>query len=259
MLRDGPIMFRAMTHARTAVVTGANRGLGQEIAKQLAARGLHVVPTSREPKSGYATLDVADRASIDAFARSQASAGVDVLVNNAGASFDGFDASVAARTLAVNFFGAMHLTDALLPSMRSGARVVMVSSGMGKLSRLGPALRAGFDDPALTRAGLLDLLAGFVRDVGAGTHERHGWPSNAYAVSKIGMNALARVMARELAGDPRGILVNSADPGWVRTRMGGRGAPSSVEDGAKTPVYLALLPAGGPSGGFFADERETAF
>jgi NAD(P)-dependent dehydrogenase (short-subunit alcohol dehydrogenase family) len=154
-------MFGAIKHARTAVVTGANRGLGQEIAKEFGARGLHVVPTSREPKSDYATLDVADRASIDAFARSQASAGVDVLVNNAG--------------------------------------------------------------------------------------------------SKIGMNALARVLARELAGDPRGILVNSADPGWVRTRMGGRGAPSSVEDGAKTPVYLALLPAGAPSGGFFADERQTAF
>jgi NAD(P)-dependent dehydrogenase (short-subunit alcohol dehydrogenase family) len=248
-----------MADARIAFVTGANRGIGQEIAHQLAARGLHVVPTSRTPRSGYATLDVEDGASIEAFARSHAEAGVDVLVNNAGASFDGFDASVAAHTLAVNFFGAMRLTDALLPSMRAGARVVMVSSGMGKLSNLGPALRARFDDPSLARAGLLDLLDSFVRDVAAGVHARRGWPSNAYSVSKIGMNALVRVLARELEGDPRGILVNSADPGWVRTRMGGRGAPVSVEDGAKTPVYLALLPAGGPSGGFFAREREVDF
>ena len=79
------------------------------------------------------------------------------------------------------------------------------------------------------------------------------------SVSKIALNALVRVMARELAGDARGILVNSADPGWVRTRMGGRSAPSSVEDGAKTPVYLALLPPGGPTGEFFANERKTAF
>jgi carbonyl reductase 1 len=248
-----------MAASRVAVVTGANRGIGEEIARQLAARGLHVVATSREPGRRFAVLDVEDRASIDAFARSHAAAGVEVLVNNAGASFDGFDAKVVARTLAVNFFGPMHLTDALLPSMRPGARVVMVSSGMGKLARLGAALRARFADPSLARAGLLDLVNGFVRDVGAGTHERHGWPSNAYSVSKIALNALVRVMARELAGDARGILVNSADPGWVRTRMGGRSAPSSVEDGAKTPVYLALLPPGGPTGEFFASERKTAF
>ena len=248
-----------MTDARIAVVTGANRGIGQEVARQLAARGLHVVSTSRAPRDGYATLDVEDRTSIDAFARAHAPAGVDVLVNNAGASFDSFDASVAARTLAVNFFGAMHLTDALLPSMRPGGRVVMVSSGMGKLSNLGSTLRARFEDPSLTRAGLLELLDSFVRGVTAGVHARTGWPSNAYSVSKIGMNALVRVLARELEGDPRGILVNSADPGWVRTRMGGRGAPVSVEDGAKTPVYLALLPAGGPSGAFFARVRRVDF
>jgi NAD(P)-dependent dehydrogenase (short-subunit alcohol dehydrogenase family) len=248
-----------MADARIAVVTGANRGIGREVARQLGARGLRVIATSRAPGSGFATLDVEDRASIQDFARAQAESGVDIVVNNAGASFDGFDASIAARTLAVNFFGPMHLTDALLPSMRAGARIVMVSSGMGKLSSLGPALRERFEDPSLVRAGLLDLLDSFVRDVGAGVHGRHGWPSNAYSVSKIGLNALVRVLARELEGDPRGILVNSADPGWVRTRMGGRAAPLSVEDGAKTPVYLALLPAGGPTGAFFAREREIGF
>lgn len=246
-----------MAEARVAVVTGANRGIGEEVARQLAARGLRVVRTSRSPKSGFATLDVEDRESIEAFAQSQAS-GVDILVNNAGASFDGFDASVAARTLGVNFFGAMHLTDALLPSMRAGGRVVMVSSGMGKLSNLGASLRARMGDPSLTRAQLLELVDSFVRDVAAGVHGRSGWPSSAYSVSKIAMNALARVMAGELAGNPRAILVNAADPGWVRTRMGGASAPVSVEDGGKTPVYLALLPAGGPTGGFFARERSRA-
>lgn len=244
---------------RIAVVTGANRGIGQEIARELTARGLQVVATSRVPQHGFATLDVEDRASIDAFARTQAKTGVDILVNNAGASFDGFDAVVAARTLAVNFFGAMHVTDTLLHSMRPGGRVVMVSSGMGKLSQVGPALRARFEDPTLSRGDLVALLESFVRDVAARTHTRHGWPSNAYSVSKVGLNALVRVLARELAGDPRGILVNSADPGWVRTRMGGSAAPLSVEDGAKTPVYLALLPAGGPTGGFFARQRPAAF
>jgi carbonyl reductase 1 len=250
---------RIMTDARIAIVTGANRGIGQQIAHELAARGLEVVATSRVPQRGQATLDVEDRASIDAFARAQAKTGVDVLVNNAGASFDGFDAAVATRTLAVNFFGPMHLTDALLPSMRPGGRVVMVSSAMGKLSQLAPALRARFEDPTLSRGDLVALLESFVREVGARTHARQGWPSNAYSVSKIGLNALVRVLARELERDPRGILVNSADPGWVRTRMGGPAAPVSVEDGAKTPVYLALLPAGGPTGGFFARQRPVAF
>ncbi|HTB74360.1 MAG TPA: SDR family NAD(P)-dependent oxidoreductase [Polyangiaceae bacterium] len=248
-----------MTEARVAVVTGANRGIGEEVARQLAARGLRVIPTSRSPKSGFATLDVEDRASIEAFARSQAAAGVDVLVNNAGASFDGFDASVATRTLGVNFFGAMHLTDALLPSMRAGGRVVMVSSGLGKLDNLGPSLRARFGDPSLTRAQLLELVDSFVRDVQGGVHRQSGWPSSAYSVSKIAMNALTRVLARELASDPRAILVNAADPGWVRTRMGGRSAPVSVEDGAKTPVYLALLPSGAPAGAVFARERMVDF
>ena len=215
---------------------GANRGIGRGgCAPARGARPPRGPPPAGLPAGGFATLDVEDRASIDAFAGAQAKAGVDVLVNNAGASFDGFDASVAARTLAVNFFGAMHLTDALLPSMRPGGRVVMVSSGMGKLSNLGPALRARFEDPSLTRAGLLELLDSFVRDVGAGVHGRHGWPSNAYSVSKIGMNALVRVMARELEGDPRGILVNSADPGWVRTRMGGRSAPLRSKTARRPP------------------------
>jgi carbonyl reductase 1 len=246
-----------MEPARTAVVTGANRGIGEEIVRQLEAQGLRVVAASRESRSGFAKLDVTRPDDIAALAASVS--GVDVLVNNAGASFDGFDAGVARRTLDVNFLGAMRVTDALLPAMRPGARVVMVSSGMGTLSGVGRELRARFEDPTLDRAGLVALTESFVSDVAAGEHARRGWPSNAYSVSKVAMNALVRVLARELASDPRRILVNSADPGWVRTRMGGRSAPRSVEQGARTPVYLALLGEGGPTGGFFRDERPVSF
>jgi NAD(P)-dependent dehydrogenase (short-subunit alcohol dehydrogenase family) len=260
-------MHSASQGQRIAVVTGANRGIGEEIARQLEARGLRVVKTSREARAGdgFAKLDVVNADDVSALVRALgrsgavdgSGGGVDVLVNNAGATFDGFDAGVAQRTLDVNFFGAMHVTDALLPAMRAGGRVVMVSSGMGQLSGLGRELRARFEDPALTRARLLDLAQSFVRDVAEGVHGRRGWPSNAYSVSKMAMNALVRVYAKELEGDPRGILVNSANPGWVRTRMGGRGAPRSVEQGARTPVYLAMLPEGGPTGGFFSDERPS--
>ena len=249
-----------MTQERVAVVTGANRGIGAEIARQLRERGVRVIGTSREPREGFATLDVTRRDQIDALAaRLSVEGGVDVLVNNAGTSLDGFDAEVARQTLEANFFGAMHVTDALLPAMRSGGRIVMVSSGMGELSHVHGAVREQFEDPAITRSSLVALMHSFVSDVASGTHPARGWPSNAYSVSKVGMNALVRVMARELANDPRRILVNAACPGWVRTRMGGPAAPRTPQQGARTPVWLALLPEGGPTGGFFRDERPIAW
>jgi NAD(P)-dependent dehydrogenase (short-subunit alcohol dehydrogenase family) len=251
--------------SRVAVITGANRGIGAEIAAQLEHAGLHVVKTSREPgggerreqrEHGFETLDVTRPEQARALVGRLPGGHLDVLVNNAGASFDGFDADVARRTLDTNFAGAMHVTDALLPAMRSGGRIVMVSSGMGNISCIrGPQLRERILDPELTRAALIEIVDGFVRDVAAGKHAASGWPSNAYSVSKVAMNALVRVLARELAGDPRRILVNAVDPGWVRTRMGGQSAPRSVQEGAKTAVWLALLPDGGPMGGFFRDEK----
>jgi carbonyl reductase 1 len=199
-------------------------------------------------------LDVTSKAHIDAL-EERVRNGLDILVNNAGASFDGFNADVAQRTLDVNFFGPLNVTDALLPRLRANATIVMVSSGMGELSHVAPQLRERFDSPTLDRATLVELMQSFVRDVAAGAHEKNGWPSNAYSASKVGLNALTRVLARELASDPRGILVNAACPGWVRTRMGGASAPRTPEQGARTPVWLALLPKDGPSGGFFRDER----
>jgi carbonyl reductase 1 len=250
-----------MDRARVAVVTGANRGIGEEVARQLAAHGLGVVRTSREirPGDGMTKLDVTRAADVESLAAALAPSGLDVLVNNAGVSLEGFDADVVRRTLDVNFFGAMRVTDALLPAIRPSGRVVMVSSGLGRLSAVGPELQERFRDDGLGREGLVELMESFVREVRDGTYARRGWPANAYSVSKVGMNALARVLARELKDDPRGIAVNSADPGWVRTRMGGRAAPRPVEEGARTPVFLALLPPGGPTGGFFSHERPTSF
>jgi carbonyl reductase 1 len=245
---------------RVAVVTGANRGIGAEIARQLARRGLRVVQTSREPTPDHVALDVTRPEQVAALAqRISAEGGLDVLVNNAGVSLDGFDAHVARRTLDVNLFGAMRVTDALLPAMHAGGSIVMISSGMGSLSGVRGELRAKIAGARLTRGELLALAESFVGDVAAGTHERHGWPSNAYAVSKILLNAFVRVVARELERDPRRILVNAENPGWVRTRMGGSSAPRSVEEGARTAVWLATLPEGGPTGGFFRDEQPIAW
>jgi carbonyl reductase 1 len=241
-----------------ALVTGASRGLGLETARQLAARGYRVLSAVRQARAvdkDAWSLDVTDAASIAALARRLGREGVqlDVLVNNAGISLKGFDAEVVRRTLAVNFFGATAVTDAVLPSLRDGGAIVMVSSGMGELSALSAPLRARFLDADLTRAGLIELVRSFEHAVERGRHVAEGWPSSAYRVSKASLNAWVRLLARELA--PRRIRVNAVCPGWVRTDMGGDAAPRTVEAGAASIIWAATHDDGGgkPTGGFFRD------
>ncbi|WP_437338109.1 SDR family oxidoreductase [Sorangium sp. So ce394] len=256
---------------RIAVVSGGNRGIGLEICRQLARRGVHVVLGSRDEGRGNAAaaalkeqgisveprrLDVSEERSVEELARALAAehGGVDIVVNNAGIAMQGFNAEVARNTIEVNFFGALRLTTELLPLMRAEGRIVMVTSGLGDRRSISEALQAQFGEAALTREELVQLMRKFVSDVSAGRHTAEGWPSSAYAVSKIGLNALTGVLARELEGDGRKIRCNAACPGWVRTDMGGAHAPRSVEEGAETPVWLALLPSGGPQGGVFRDK-----
>ena len=251
---------------RTALVTGASRGLGLETCRQLAAAGYRVLLTSRADSGAAAArrlaadglavehrrLDVTDPASVAALGAALAGTSIDVLVNNAGISMKGFDAEVARRTLEVNFFGALRVTDALLPLIPDGGTIVMVSSGMGELASLGADLRDRFTRPGLTKDELVTLMRSFVRDVEAGRHAELGWPSSGYRVSKIGLNALVRILAPELAA--RRIRVNAVCPGWVRTDMGGPGASRSVERGAASIVWAATL-EDGTTGGFFRDGR----
>jgi NAD(P)-dependent dehydrogenase (short-subunit alcohol dehydrogenase family) len=224
-----------------ALVSGANRGIGRETARQLAERGYDVIVTARDEHKARAAadaigaralpLDVSDPASIERAAAAVADdpGSLDVLVNNAGIGADfgvaGADPDFDAiqRALETNFFGAYRLTIALLPLLRRSehARIVNVSSGMGAVSEMG------------------------------------GW-SPGYRVSKAALNAMTRILATELEGDR--VKVNSACPGLVATDMGNQfGASKSVEDGASGVVWLATLPDDGPSGGFFRDVRPIAF
>lgn len=256
-------MEREPDGRRTAVVTGANRGLGLETCRQLVERGLRVVLTARQAGDAAAAagrigaqhleLDVTDEKSVERAATEirERYGRIGVLVNNAGIALDGFDESVAERTVGVNVFGAMAVTDSFRWLLSRPAAIVMVSSGMGELYTLSPARRRVFEDPDLSRERLEDALEEFVRDVADGTYEARGWPGSAYRVSKVGLNAYSRLLARDLEGT--GVLVNAVCPGWVRTDMGGAGATRTVEEGVRGIVWAATLPPDGPSGGFFRD------
>ncbi len=226
---------------RVAVVTGANRGIGFEVCRQLAQKGIHVILTSRDEARGraaaqmlqaerldvgYHPLDVTDRESIRRLREFvEATYGrLDILVNNAGVYLDDrhrlldVEFDVLRLTMDTNAYGPLLLTQAFVPLMKQGGygRIVNVSSGIGELSDLGSS-----------------------------------WP--AYRLSKILLNLQTRIIAGELRGT--NILINAMCPGWVRTDMGGPGAPRSVEQGADTAVWLATLPDGGPQGGYFRDRR----
>lgn len=231
-----------MPAKKIAIVTGANRGLGLEIARQLMRHDIFVVVGCRsEPKAAMAVddlrkeganvaghqLDVNDTKSVRRFCEhvEKAHGAPSILVNNAGVYPEDTDAkvvdvptSVWRETLETNLFGAVRMCREVVPLMKKirYGRIVNMSSGLGQMHQMGEG-------------------------------------SPAYRVSKAALNALTKTLAAEVAGS--GILVNSMSPGWVRTDMGGEQAPRSVEEGADTAVWLAMLPSNGPTGQFFRDRQ----
>lgn len=229
-----------MEDRRVALVTGANRGIGLEVCRQLARQGFTVLLGSRDlakgeqaasglPREGLAVtakqLDVADPASAQRLAADVSAefGRLDVLVNNAAVLYDTWQRAVNAdfstvhEALGTNTFGPWRVTQAFLPLLRRsrGGRIVNVSSESGSLARMGGS-------------------------------------TPAYSVSKASLNALTRMLAADLRGD--GILVNAVCPGWVATDMGGSGG-RPVADGVASVVWAATLPDDGPTGGFFRDGK----
>jgi len=225
---------------RTALITGASRGIGREVARTLASEGLRVLAAVRDPKAAppgtrAETLDIADAGSIESLAERLRvrNEQLHALINNAGV----YNAP-ARETWDVNLLGPLRLTRALEPLLAPDGRVVMVTSGLGRLSSQSASL--------VKRLTNVDLSLEDLERMGA---EAPG----GYGASKAAVAALARVYAKKLA--PRGILVNAISPGWVRTDMGGRGAPRSVEQGAASILWGVKLPPDGPAGGMFEDGK----
>ena len=246
--------------ARSALVTGGNRGIGQQVARVLAGDGWDVLVGSRDRKTGDAAaarlrketggrlkaveLDVTSDASVATCAQKLKDGAIrlDALVNNAGVYGAARGAGGVATTIETNFFGPLRVTLALLPLLRDGATITNVTSGLGSLDNLDPSRRRLLGDPALTRDALVDAMHELVAAGGK------GWGTDAYGVSKAALDALTRIFARELA--PRQIRVNSTCPGWVRTDMGGRNAPRSVEQGAASVLWGVTATE---TGGVFRD------
>jgi NAD(P)-dependent dehydrogenase (short-subunit alcohol dehydrogenase family) len=232
---------------RVVVVTGANRGIGLEVVRQLAAAGDTVVLGSRDVAAGERVarsvaaggdgggsvlvrrLDVTDQATLDAIAAEldDGHGRLDVLVNNAAIHYDtwqqaaGADLGIVSEALDANLLGAWRAVNAFLPLLRASGRgrIVNVSSESGSLASMGGGIPA-------------------------------------YRASKAALGALTRMLAAELRSD--GILVNSVCPGWVATDMGGPGG-RPVSEGAASVVWAVDLPDSGPTGGFYRDGRPIPF
>ena len=238
---------------RIALITGANKGIGFEIASQLVKRGITVLIGARDENKGieaqdkirasggkahYIKVDVADTVTIQTATAHIAEKfeRLDILVNNAGILVDpqtnilDLDLTTLKNTLITNAFGPLLMSQACVPLMKrnSYGRIVNMASTLGSLTEMA--------DPKSDYAGVL---------------------SPAYRLSKTVLNGLTALLAKELHGT--NILVNSACPGWVRTDMGGDQAPISPAQGAETPVWLATLPDDGPTGRFFREKQPIAW
>ncbi|KAL0932332.1 carbonyl reductase [Colletotrichum truncatum] len=288
-----------MSHSRVGVVTGANKGIGYAIVRQLALQypksslnngSLLIYLTARDKSRGeqalasiqndadlkkakalsahggltdikYHQLDISDSKSIEnlaSFLKKEHPEGVDFVINNAGIAMQGFDSNVVKNTLGCNYYGTLEATRAWIPILKADGRIVNVASVSGSLNKYSSQVKERFLS-SQTVPEVTKLMEDFTAAVEKGTHEREGWPSAAYAVSKAGEIGMTRAIAKELMDKGSKILVNSCHPGYVVTDMTRGGGTKTPDQGAQTPVHLALADIGGKSGEYWSDEKVASW
>jgi len=266
---------------KVAVVTGSNKGIGLAIVRDLCKKfDGDVYLTSRNQERGseavkllqseglqpkFHQLDIDDIKSIEQLRNdmNKQYSGIDVLINNAGIAFKQKDetpfGTQAEVTLKTNYFSTLNASNILVPIVKPGGRVVNVSSMVSawNIKKCSTKLQELFRSETITEAQLSKAMNDFIDHAKRGTHEEAGYPNTAYGVSKIGVTVMTRIFARRLREEGRNdVLLNCCCPGWVRTDMAGDKAPKSPDEGAETPVYLALIPEGStdPHGQYLSDK-----
>lgn len=285
-----------MSPQTIGVVTGANKGIGLAIVRQLALQyptspasngSLLVYLTARDQGRGeaavqslendaqlkqakalkadgglseikYHQLDITDSNSIRSFAAELKAAhedGIDFVINNAGIALNGFDAKVVSTTLECNYYKTLEACHTFLPLLKPTGRIINVASAVGKLDKYSEQVRNRFQ-AARTEEDITSIIKDFHAAVQAGKEKDAGFPSAAYAVSKAGLIGATRALARAEKQKGSSVLINSCCPGYVNTDMTKGNGTKTPDEGAQTPVMLALQDIRGQTGAFWQSEKE---
>ncbi|CAO2651014.1 Nn.00g093110.m01.CDS01 [Neocucurbitaria sp. VM-36] len=284
-----------MSYSRVGVVTGANKGIGLAIVRQLALQypksplnngPFLIYLTARDKARGEAAikdleqdvqlkkakalkadgglseikfhaLDITDSSSIKTLAEHLKQAhgdGIDFVINNAGIALQGFDAQVVKTTLGCNYYSTLEACHAFLSLLKPGGRIVNVASMSGKLNKYSDEIRNRFL-ASKTEEDITSIMEDFASAVEAGKEKEAGFPSAAYAVSKAGLVGGTRALARKEKEKGSRVLINSCCPGYVNTDMTKGNGTKSPDEGAQTPVMLAIQDIKGQTGEFWQNEK----